>query len=91
MIDHPNRPQPRFPSSIEAEVKQAIRTTIKTVNAKIGYCSLACGGDILFAEAMEEVGGELNLFLPFNQTDFLNASVRFAGKDWEERFTSPRQ
>ena len=87
MIDHPNRPQPRFPSSIEAEVKQAIRTTIKTVNAKIGYCSLACGGDILFAEAMEEVGGELNLFLPFNQTDFLNASIRFAGGDWEERFT----
>ena len=47
---------------------------------------LACGGDILFAEAMEEVGGELNLFLPFNQTDFLNASIRFAGGDWEERF-----
>ena len=86
MIDHPSRPQPRFPSSIEVEVKQAIRSAVKTVNAKIGYCSLACGGDILFAEAMEEVGGELNLFLPFNQTDFLNASVRFAGADWEERF-----
>ncbi len=87
MIDHPDRPQPRFPSSIEADVKQAIRTAIKTVNAKIGYCSLACGGDILFAEAMEEVGGELNLFLPFNATDFLNASIRFAGGNWEERFT----
>ena len=87
MIDHPERPQPRFPSSIEVEVKQAIRTAIKTVNAKIGYCSLACGGDILFAEAMEEVGGELNLFLPFNQTDFLNPDIiRFAGGDWEERF-----
>jgi len=86
MIDHPDRPQPRFPRSIEAEVKQSIRTTIKTLNAKIGYCSLACGGDILFAEAMEEVGGELNLFLPFNQADFLDASVRFAGMEWEERF-----
>ena len=87
MIDHPARQQPRFPAHIESEVKQAIRTVIKTVNAKIGYCSLACGGDILFAEAMEEVGGELNLFLPFNQSDFLDASIRFAGKDWEERFT----
>jgi hypothetical protein len=36
---------------------------------------------------MEDVGGELNLFLPFNETDFLNASIRFAGGDWEERFT----
>ena len=87
MIDHPERPQPRFPASIETEVKQAIRTVIKTVNAQIGYCSLACGGDILFAEAMDEAGGELNLFLPFNQDDFLNASIRFAGGDWEERFT----
>ena len=86
MIDHPERPQPRFPASIESEVKQAIRTVIKTVNAQIGYCSLACGGDILFAEAMDEAGGELNLFLPFNQDDFLNASIRFAGSDWEERF-----
>jgi tetratricopeptide (TPR) repeat protein len=86
MIDHPARPQPRFPESIESDVKEALRTAIKTTNAKIGYCSLACGGDILFAEAMEEAGGELNLFLPFNREDFLNASVRFAGVAWEERF-----
>lgn len=86
MIDHVDRPQPRFPKSIEADIKRALRTAIKTANAKIGYCSLACGGDILFAEAMEEVQGELNLFLPFNRQDFLNASVRFAGIDWEDRF-----
>lgn len=87
MIDHPERLNPRFPPSLEAEVKHAILNAIKTLNAKIGYCSLACGGDILFAEAIEEVGGEVNLFLPFKQEDFIEASVRFAGEEWVQRFT----
>ena len=86
MIDHPNRAHPRFPASIEAGVKNALLNNIKSINAKIGYCSLACGGDILFAEAMEELDGELNLFLPFRQSDFIEASVRFAGEGWVERF-----
>jgi tetratricopeptide (TPR) repeat protein len=86
MIDHPDRPHPRFPASIEEGVKNALINNIKSVNAKIGYCSLACGGDILFAEAMEELGGELNLFLPFAQAEFIEASVRFAGEGWVERF-----
>lgn len=86
MLDHPDRVQPRFPASIEGEVKQAILNAIKALNAKIGYCSLACGGDILFAEAMEEVGGEVNLFLPFKQEDFIDASVSFAGDEWVQRF-----
>lgn len=87
MIDHPEHLQPRFPPSMEQEVKHAILNAIKTLNAKIGYCSLACGADILFAEAMEEAGGEVNLFLPFKKTDFLEASVRFAGDGWVDRFT----
>ena len=86
MIDHPNRPQPRFPAFLEPEVKRALVNALRTLNAKIGYCSLACGGDIMFAEAVEEVGGELNLFLPFKQSDFIAASVRFAGEEWVQRF-----
>ncbi len=86
MIDHPERTVPRFPASIESNVKEAIKGAIKTLNASIGYCSLACGGDILFAEAMEEAGGEVQLFLPFAKDDFANISVRFAGEHWVERF-----
>ena len=86
MIDHPDRKHARFPASIETGVKNALLNNIKAINAKIGYCSLACGGDILFAEAMEELDGELNLFLPFKQSDFIEASVRFAGEGWVERF-----
>ena len=86
MIDRPDRPSPRFPSSIEGAVKEAIRASIQSNKIAIGYCSLACGGDILFAEAMEEEGGEVNIFLPFNKEDFIRESVSFAGGNWTERF-----
>ena len=86
MIDHPNRPTKRFPPEIEANVREAIRSAIRTSNAKVGYCSLACGGDILFAEVLEEEGGELNIMLPFDSQDFINTSIAFAGDNWQERF-----
>lgn len=86
MIDHPTRPKPRFPPVIERQVREAIVSAIHTLNAKIGFCSLACGSDILFAEAMAEVGGEVNIWLPFDKNDFIDASVAFAGGDWKERF-----
>ena len=86
MIDHPSRTQPRFPASLEGRVKEAIAGAIKTINAKIGYSSLACGSDILFAEAMTEAGGEVSAWLPFSKADFIETSLRFAGDHWIERF-----
>ncbi len=86
MIDHPDRPSPRFPSIIQGQVKEAIRAAIKSQKGAIGYSSLACGSDILFAEAMEEEGGELNIYIPFEKQDFLKESVAFAGDEWVNRF-----
>ena len=86
MIDHPSRTRPRFPSAMEGRVKDAIEGAIHTLNAKIGFCSLACGSDILFAEAMAAAGGEVNIWLPFAKEDFLQESVLFAGGDWAGRF-----
>ena len=88
MIDHPGRTQPRFPESIQESVKGGIKSAIKSQKIAIGYCSLACGGDIIFAEAMEELGGEVNIFLPFKRDDFVEASVSFAGESWVNRFNS---
>ncbi len=88
MVDRPERKSPRFPPQLESQIKEAIRTTIRTINAKIGYCSLACGGDILFAECIAEEEGEVNLYLPFALDDFLDVSVRFAGEQWVNRFQS---
>lgn len=86
MIDHSARKLSRFPSQIEGEIRHAIAGAIQSINAKIGYCSLACGSDILFAEAMADSGGEVNLFLPFDKRDFVETSVSFAGEDWLKRF-----
>lgn len=86
MIDRVDRPSPRFPASIENEVKAGIKSSIRSNKIAIGYCSLACGGDILFAEAMEEEGGELNIFIPFRKKDFVRESVSFAGENWTARF-----
>lgn len=86
MIDSPSRTQPRFPAAIEGKVKEGIASAIKTLNAKIGYSSLACGSDILFAEAMAESGGEVGVWLPFAKKDFIETSLRFAGEQWIARF-----
>jgi tetratricopeptide (TPR) repeat protein len=86
MIDNPSRTTPRFPAAIEHQVKESIRHSIRTLNARIGYCSLACGSDILFVETMIEEGGEVNLFLPFAQEDFIKTSLAFAGQQWVTRF-----
>jgi len=86
MIDHPDRRQPRFPNSIADQMKFAIANELRLNNIKIGYSSMACGSDILFAEALIEAGGEMNFVLPFKIDDFLKTSVEFAGKEWVQRF-----
>ncbi|MDH5399456.1 MAG: TRAFs-binding domain-containing protein [Cyclobacteriaceae bacterium] len=86
MIDHPSRQEPRFTPEMENAVQLAIVTTIRNQNIQIGYCSLACGADILFAEAMLSAGKDINVYLPFNINDFRETSVSFAGHRWQERF-----
>lgn len=90
MIDN-NRPEPRFPASIESEVKEALKAELVKHNIRIGFSSLACGSDILFVESLLELDGEVNLFLPFRREDFLETSVRFAGQEWVDRFKKIEQ
>ncbi len=86
MIDSPNRKTPRFPAVIEEKVKESIKGAIRTINASIGYTSLASGADILFAESMLEEGGEVHVLMPFSKDNFIETSLRFAGEVWVERF-----
>lgn len=78
--------QVRFPNSIAPQIKEALRGVLKTLDIQIGYSSLACGGDILFAELISEANGEINLYLPFPRADFLSTSVNHGGQDWINRF-----
>ena len=85
MIDH-ERDIPRFPEEISSDVLLKIKKELIDADIRIGFSSLACGSDILFAEALLELGGEVNVYLPFAKEDFIKTSVAFAGAHWVERF-----
>ncbi len=92
MIDSPERVRAghptRFPNDprLIAAVGRAIAEQLDRMNAKIGFSSLACGGDLLFAQAMLARKGELHIVLPFAQHDFLRTSVNFGqpGEAWRK-------
>lgn len=85
-IDHPSFKVSLFPPEIEADVKRIITDKLQSINAKIGYSSASCGADIIFAESLLELGGEINIVLPFAIQDFIETNVRHAGPRWEKRF-----
>lgn len=86
MLDAPGRVDPRFPREAEARVAASIAERLATLDAGFGYCSAACGADLLFVEAMLARGAEVHLVLPFERTDFIATSVGFAGCEWVARF-----
>ena len=97
MVDSPDRlaagRPPRFPNTprLVAAVKAAVARRLADLNVQVGFCSLASGGDILFAEAVLERKAELHLVLPFDRADFQRTSVTFgqpggAWQEWGDRF-----
>jgi hypothetical protein len=87
MIDRPDRKQARFPARLEGSVRRAIRDRLRRLRPAAGYASAACGGDILFLEALLEEEREFHVVLPFPPAGFLRASVDVVpGSDWPQRF-----
>jgi class 3 adenylate cyclase len=88
MIDSPDRlakrgARPRFPNSalLVKDLDREIRARLEDMNATVGFSSLACGSDILFARAMLARKAELHVVLPFADKDFLRTSVDFGLTD----------
>ena len=86
MIDSPARPTPRFPACIEDAVRGAMDSVLDTLLPIIGYSQAACGGDLLFCEALLAREQEVNIVLPFSRDDFIAQSVVHAGASWVRRF-----
>jgi class 3 adenylate cyclase/tetratricopeptide (TPR) repeat protein len=91
MIDHPQRAArdglpPRFPADpgLIRAVGEAIQAALNELNVTIGVCSVACGSDILFAEAVLDRGEELHVLLPYERDDFYATNVDFKlpGREW---------
>lgn len=55
-----------------------------------GFGPLACGADILIAEALLARGAELHVVLPFAEDDFIAESVLCGGPQWLERYRACR-
>jgi len=89
MIDAPGRPQPRFPPALEGRAAAAIARALDWIGVHetdVGVSSAACGGDILFAEALRNRGIPIRIYLPFDEPTFLKHSVDFANHRWPERY-----
>ncbi len=70
----------------EAELMERIGAVLDREGVGFAYGALACGGDLLVAEAALARGIELNVVLPFVEEDFLAQSVRPGGAGWEARY-----
>lgn len=90
MVDSPRRRQPRFPAAMEEEARLRIEAALDKLGAQATSIAIApgiaCGGDILFIEACLKRGMKVEAFLPFEQAEFIQGSVSFAGDQWVERF-----
>ena len=75
---------------VEEEVADAVRAILDEADVLIAYGPLACGADIVIAEAVLERGGELHVVLPFAEEDFLATSVRVGGEEWMPRYDKVR-
>ena len=76
--------------SVEAQLREAVEAILDETGGLIAYGPLACGADILIAEAILERGGELHAVMPFAEEDFLRTSVRVGGPEWEQRYCRAR-
>ena len=93
MIDAPGRKTPRFPPDKEPIAARAIEDALNAVGAgaqDLAICGGACGGDLLFAEAALQRGAALEIYIPFEEPEFLKNSVDFADKDWRDRYSAAK-
>lgn len=73
--------------AVEAVIRARVDAALDEIDPSAAYGALACGADILVAEALIARGCELHIVLPFDQGDFVAQSVAPGGAGWIARFT----
>ncbi len=90
MVDSPSRSKPRFPAAMEPEVTKRLDEALTKLEARSNCIAiipgLACGGDMLFVEACLKRDMQVEIYLPFEASEFIQDSVNFAGDSWVRRF-----
>ena len=77
-------------SAAEADLVARVGQAVAEHDVRVAYGPLACGADIVIAEAVLRRGGELNVVLPFAEEDFIAESVLCGGAGWLARFEACR-
>jgi class 3 adenylate cyclase len=85
-LGHIISPNGRFKAVEEARVRAQIAKLFDDGHIGAGYGSLAAGADILFAEELVRRGASLHVVMPFEIEEFIDISVRPAGREWVRRF-----
>jgi hypothetical protein len=70
----------------EARIAAAVRDVLLAERVGAMFGPLACGADIVMAEACLALGIEFHAVLPFAEEDFVALSVRPGGAGWEARY-----
>jgi class 3 adenylate cyclase len=87
LVDRPGRATPRFPPSLAPQIARRIAGELEIVGATDGFASGACGGDIIFLEAIMARGGRAHITLPCAVDAFRKDCVDIIpGADWVARF-----
>jgi hypothetical protein len=93
MIDRSGRKTPRFPPGREPIAAAAIAKALADLDIganDLAICGGACGGDLLFADAALARAARLEIYIPFEEPQFLANSVGFADgfadPPWTARF-----
>ncbi len=75
----------------EAAIAARVGAALDDLGSLIAYGALACGADIVVAEAILRRGGELHVIMPFLTDHFIESSVRPGGEGWVGRFHACRR
>lgn len=86
-VDAPGRREPRLPPEALPEVGLRIRGALEVLQPALGISSAANGSDILFLEAMQAIGAEVEIVLPLADEAFVARSVEHpSDPGWPGRF-----
>ena len=91
MIDTEEREAPRFPPEKESIAGQEILSVLKKLGVGSEDLALtqgACGGDILFTEACQKLGVNVQWLQPFKEPEFIERSVISCSESWRDRYNT---
>jgi len=75
----------------EPALARRVAAALAELGTNEAFGPLACGADILIAEAVLARGGRLDVVLPFAEDDFIAESVLCGGEGWLPRYRRCRE